>query len=285
MRHFIRYHKDERGNSITSFPGNFEAWANVRPTQPSWKPSVGVGDRVWLLSGKSAGAGRKSYSLLYSFVVAEPVQQVGDRFLLRGTIGAFINDVNSIERQPWFEEFFESIGRGGTGFQVIQPQFLDYFNALLSDAESLDRLDDAMATAPSDDESEEKRYLRSILARRGQPEFRAQLLKAYDGRCCVTSCEVQDVLEAAHIDPHSEGGGYSKSNGLLLRADIHILFDLYLLGLDDNYRVYVAKALRASEYGKLHGQRIRLPASLVDLPSAFGLKQRLEKIKVLEAGG
>lgn len=284
-KQWIRYHKDEPGNSITSTPGNFQAWANARPGQPNWKPPVQVGDRVWVLSGKGIGTGRKSYSLLYSYIVSEPVKLVGDRFLVTGSAGEFIENGSGIERQSWFDEFFQSIGKGGTSFQAIQHQYLSYFDALLSDSVTEDKLEKIMAESPDEAESEEKRYLKSILARRGQPEFRARLLRAYGGKCCITNCEVLDVLEAAHIDPHSEGGGYQTSNGLLLRADIHTLFDLYLIGIDDNLKVYVAKQLRSTDYGKLHGQRIRLPDSISEQPRSFGLKQRLEKLKKQEASG
>ena len=66
---------------------------------------------------------------------------------------------------------------------------------------------------------------RQVLTRQGQPDFRKKLMKAYDESCCVTKCKVVELLEAAHIDPHSDGGDYSEDNGLLLRSDIHTLFD------------------------------------------------------------
>jgi len=46
-----------------------------------------------------------------------------------------------------------------------------------------------------------ERVLASIVRRRGQAEFRKKLLAAYRGRCAVSGCDVEDVLEAAHIVP------------------------------------------------------------------------------------
>jgi hypothetical protein len=94
--------------------------------------------------------------------------------------------------------------------------------------------------------------VREIKTRRGQDDFRKNLLTAYDGRCCVTKYNVESVLEAAHIIPHSEETNYSISNGLLLRADIHTLYDLNQIGIDENGTVFVSEQLRESEYWSLH---------------------------------
>jgi HNH endonuclease len=97
---------------------------------------------------------------------------------------------------------------------------------------------------------------KAIKSRRGQPEFRNLLLQAFDGKCCISRSEVKSVLEAAHILPHTEETNYSVTNGLLLRADIHTLFDLNLIGIDDNGIVYVSNDLQGSEYWQFHGRCI-----------------------------
>ena len=59
------------------------------------------------------------------------------------------------------------------------------------------------------------------------------------------------------------------TNSLLLRSDIHTLFDLHLLTIDDAYRVHLAPQVRESkEYAELHGQPIRLPEDAADRPDA-----------------
>ena len=108
-------------------------------------------------------------------------------------------------------------------------------------------------------EPPEKRVMRDILARRGQPRFRNDLLDVYDGSCCVTGCKVVELLEAAHIDPHSDGGDYSLHNGLLLRSDIHTLFDQYLFAIDEYNRIKVSKKLLDSGYKRFHMERLHMP--------------------------
>lgn len=70
----------------------------------------------------------------------------------------------------------------------------------------------------------------TIQKRQGQAKFREQLLKYYRGRCAITGCDITGVLEAAHIKPYSMSQKETKpENGILLRADLHTLFDLNLI--------------------------------------------------------
>ncbi len=73
---------------------------------------------------------------------------------------------------------------------------------------------------------------RQIKERRGQRSFRDGLRRRYKSRCLVTGCQILDVLEAAHIQPYRGEEDNNLENGLLLRADIHTLFDLNLLGIE-----------------------------------------------------
>lgn len=77
-----------------------------------------------------------------------------------------------------------------------------------------------------------KRALRAIVLRQGQGTFRRKLLEVYGGTCCITGCAFEQVLEAAHIQPYRGEHTNAVENGLLLRADVHTLFDLYLLWID-----------------------------------------------------
>ena len=86
--------------------------------------------------------------------------------------------------------------------------------------------------APTDDYDARVRATRQIVSRRGQPKFRARLLSAYVGRCAITGADAEAVLEAAHIRPYRGPESNALPNGLLLRADIHTLFDLALLAID-----------------------------------------------------
>jgi 5-methylcytosine-specific restriction protein A len=109
---------------------------------------------------------------------------------------------------------------------------------------------------PADDPAE--RYYAAIRLRRGASAFRKGLMSLYSGRCAITGDGPEDVLEAAHIQPHSVGGRNSLDNGLLLRADIHTLFDLGLLKIEPlGQRVELDTKLRGTTYESLQGRRIR----------------------------
>ena len=94
---------------------------------------------------------------------------------------------------------------------------------------------------------------RAIKSRRGQTEFRRALLATFNKSCCITKCEVMAVLEAAHIIPHTEETNYSITNGLLLRADVHTLFDLNLIGIDESGFVHISSSLKGTEYLQYEG--------------------------------
>jgi hypothetical protein len=127
------------------------------------------------------------------------------------------------------------------------------------------------AESPSPESKADSAILGAIQRRRGQPEFRQRLLAAYDGRCVITDCSVVEALEAAHIVPYSAEGGYVTSNGLLMRADIHTLFDLHLLSIcPDNNSVHLNPRLYAG-YGQLEGRLLRKPRDRVDRPAQDGI--------------
>jgi hypothetical protein len=122
--------------------------------------------------------------------------------------------------------------------------------------------------------------LKSIKSRRGQHPFRLNLLEAYGGQCVITRCAVPELLEAAHIKPHSEMTDYRVSNGLLFRADMHTLFDLDLIGFGERCQVVVSPLLKNSEYWRYNGQDIgKLPVKSCDQPNMDSLKARLSKLK------
>lgn len=107
---------------------------------------------------------------------------------------------------------------------------------------------------------------REALARRrqGQGTFCLQLHDAYQSRCVVSGERTRPVLEAAHILPVEEGGVHSIDNGLLLRSDIHKLFDKGYVTVTPDGRFQVSRALKddwknGRIYYDLHGQRIRDP--------------------------
>jgi hypothetical protein len=123
-----------------------------------------------------------------------------------------------------------------------------------------------------------RRVLASIVQRQGQPAFRKRLLAAYGCCCAVTGCGVESVLEAAHIIPYQGEVTNHLTNGLLLRADIHTLFDLGLLAVEPSSMVVlIHSSLQGSPYAKYAGQRLRLPDAEHERPSSAALEHHREK--------
>lgn len=84
--------------------------------------------------------------------------------------------------------------------------------------------------------------------RLGQQSFQAVVMDAYHHRCAVTGDKIRPVLQAAHIRPVTKGGEHRLDNGLLLRSDVHTLFDRGYLGISPKHRLYVSPRLR-QEFG------------------------------------
>lgn len=120
-----------------------------------------------------------------------------------------------------------------------------------------------------------RRVLRAITARQGQPNFRAALVEAYGGLCAISACDVLPALEAAHIMPYMGDHTNVATNGILLRADIHTLFDLELIGIEpDSGVVRISRELFATSYADLDGKKIRYPNEASCAPSYDALQRR-----------
>jgi len=122
-----------------------------------------------------------------------------------------------------------------------------------------------------------KAIKRQIKERRGQQPFRDALRKLYGNRCLVTGCEILAILEAAHIKPYRREEDNHPENGLLLRADIHTLFDLDLLGIEpERLGVELHPNLaKDNEYRKLNGQILRCEPEQRPSRKALRMRYRL----------
>jgi len=110
-----------------------------------------------------------------------------------------------------------------------------------------------------------------VRPRLGQGTFRVVVTDAYARRCSVTGERVLPVLEAAHIRPYAEGGDHRVENGLLLRSDLHKLFDRGYVTVTPEHRVEVSRRIREDFdngrlYYGLHGGEIRVPEEASDHP-------------------
>jgi len=122
-----------------------------------------------------------------------------------------------------------------------------------------------------------KRNIAAIVQRQGQSKFRSELLKAYGGQCAITDCDAEAALEAAHIIPYLGTETNCLANGLLLRADIHTLFDLHLISINpDTSRIIVSSSLLNTCYRELNDKNIKLPKDEVALISHQALSHHYE---------
>lgn len=122
-----------------------------------------------------------------------------------------------------------------------------------------------------------------VRPRLGQGTFRISVLDAYDGACTVTGEHSLPALEAAHIQPFSELGPRDVTNGLLLRSDLHRLFDKGYVGVGPDYRFVVSDELRAKysngrSYYPLAGRPIELPMRDNEKPDRDLLSWHLRRV-------
>jgi len=130
--------------------------------------------------------------------------------------------------------------------------------------------------APNDDPNEIQQFAAKV--RKGQPSFRKNLLAAYGKECAITGHGPENVLEAIHIIDHAESGINELDNGLLMRSDLHYLFDSNLLRINpDALTVMIGDSLKNTPYWQLNGKVIkpRIDGSQI---SPKYLKQRWNKI-------
>lgn len=106
---------------------------------------------------------------------------------------------------------------------------------------------------------ERQRYLAEVTARPQQQAFRKNVLAAFGSSCLVTGVSMATVVEAAHIVPVSSKGSDAVSNGLCLRADIHLLFDSGHLRITQNGEISLSALARCAENYRVLPRRVTLP--------------------------
>jgi putative restriction endonuclease len=126
-----------------------------------------------------------------------------------------------------------------------------------------------------EDENLNNRYRAEVLTRvrLGQGAFRVLITDAYDRKCAISGEKTLPVLDAAHIKPYDQSGPHSISNGLLLRTDLHKLFDKGYLTITNDYKIEVSRRIKEEfengrDYYKYHGNNLMtLPSGQRDRPS------------------
>ena len=126
---------------------------------------------------------------------------------------------------------------------------------------------------------------RLVVPRVGQQAFKALVAEAYHHRCALTGDKVRPVLEAAHIVPVGHGGEHRIDNGMLLRSDMHTLFDRGYIGFNARHELRVSPALR-QQFGNgdwlysREGTQITVPDRRAERPNADYLEWHLDEVFV-----
>lgn len=177
--------------------------------------------------------------------------------------------------------FAPNIVQGKT-YDLSSDTNADYFHGLLSRLEG--------GTSSGEDHTETWHLdgpalggPRPVRQRLGQHAFQAVVLNAYRHQCAITGSRIRPTLQAAHIQPVSEGGQHRLDNGILLRSDVHTLFDRGYLGIDPDYRIRVSNRLReefdtGEEFYRLEGRRVGLPENQRDYPNRDLLEWHLREV-------
>lgn len=167
-------------------------------------------------------------------------------------VGKTMDTTREADRQLW-EQVQERVAR-------IRPQQLPALDV----------------QQPIMERPEQARYGETFLtrARLGQGSFRLVVTEAYARRCAMTGEKTLPVLQAAHIKPYAESGPHSIRNGLLLRSDLHILFDRGYVTVNTDLTIEVSKSIKEQfsngrEYYALHGKPLPIVPSVdSDRPSS-----------------
>ena len=137
-------------------------------------------------------------------------------------------------------------------------------------------IDESQASAnPFMLEEPQSRYNYSILSkvRIGQGAFRVLVTDSYQRKCSITGEKTLPVLESAHIQSYAKDGPHTISNGILLRSDIHKLFDTGYLTITTDLKIEVSNRIKeeflnGKEYYQYHGKSLTtIPKREIDRPN------------------
>lgn len=122
-----------------------------------------------------------------------------------------------------------------------------------------------------------------VKPRLGQGAFRTRIIDVYRRRCAVTAERTLPALEAAHIRPYAEDRSHEISNGLLLRRDIHSLFDKGYATVTPKHRFEVSDRIREDyengrDYYRLQGRKVWAPMDLALQPDPNRLQWHNENL-------
>jgi putative restriction endonuclease len=175
-----------------------------------------------------------------------------------------------IDRENWFENppgWSSNVVRGKMYYteneegRHIWEGISGYFTAFAEEISAPNYQD-----TPTGIKDKAPKYGEPVLIkpRLGQSSFRVMVTDAYKRRCAITGENTLVVLEAAHIVPYAGEGTHDVSNGLLLRADFHKLFDVGLVSVTPEYKIKVSPKIRETWFnGKVYYRLDYQPLSII----------------------
>lgn len=221
----------------------------------------------WIRS-RDPGYNKKNLTDLYMMAVNSPARtgysqnrkprrtDEGNRYDKLFKVGEGIFDIYDPAKHGIWEIYSDALSGSRQGVSI--RRISSPMEGALAVAEK--NAEQTAAFDPTDVADARRRVSADIVRRRGQPAFRKTLLDAYGNACAITGCSLPAVLEAAHVLPYKGDHTNVVSNGLLLRADIHTLFDLGLIAIQSERMVVrVSPELENTEYGRLDGSPLRFP--------------------------
>lgn len=173
----------------------------------------------------------------------------------------------------------------GKGYDTREPEGLALYEAVAERLAALNSQTPDLTPAKTAVVTRDRYGAPQVVRPRlGQGAFRALVTEAYERRCVVTGEKTLPVLEAAHVQPYSAGGAHELNNGLLLRSDLHRLYDLgYLTVEPDERRLLVSRRIRdefdnGRHYYALEGTVIRNPRAGFEAVSPERLRYHAEQV-------
>lgn len=157
------------------------------------------------------------------------------------------------------KKFIKSVARQ-TALMVLHPNIVyDKDSKTINWIEKSSMIDNFQNYIEEAKDDELQKIQVWINQRKNQSKFKLNLLKKYNSQCLISKIKIPELIEAAHIFPHSKSGQNNVANGILLRSDLHILFDCGLLSINpENFKVVISTSLMETEYKIFHDLKVDL---------------------------
>jgi putative restriction endonuclease len=190
-----------------------------------------------------------------------------------------LSSVTVLDRREWIaapSDWHANIVRG-SGYDVSVDEGARVWNQLLALTDTASELS-AVLEVPGGFSNPAL-----VAARRGQGAFRLMVIDAYERRCAVTGERTLPVLEAAHIQPFIEHGRHEVRNGILMRSDLHKLYDRGLVTVEPDLTFRVSRSIERDYsngkiYYALEGKTISSPSRIEAHPDRDLLRWHASEI-------